>query len=51
MKAQAAFRLAWDTNATPEIREYEATVDLFAYRWNMDLTDAYELIENGPVIY
>lgn len=51
MKAQAAFRLAFDTNASPEIREYEATVDLFAGRWGMDLADAYDLIENGPVVY
>lgn len=50
-KAQAAHSLAWDTNATPEIREYEATVDLFAMRWGMDLHDAYDLIENGPVVH
>lgn len=51
MKAQAAFRLAFDTNASPEIREYEATVDNFAYRWNMTMADAFDLIENGPVVH
>lgn len=33
------------------LREYEATVDLFSMRWGMALRDAYELIENGPVIH
>jgi hypothetical protein len=51
MAAQAAFRLAWDVNETHEIREYEATVDLFSMRWGMDLRAAYELIENGPVVF
>lgn len=51
MAAQAAYRIAFDTNETAEIREYEATVDLFAMRWNMDLADAYELIERGPVVF
>lgn len=48
--AQAAFQTAWDVNDTHAIREYEAMVDTFAYVWNMDLADAYELIENGPVV-
>lgn len=50
IEAQAAFQKAWDVNKTHEIREYEAMVDLFAHRWNMDLAAAYELIENGPVV-
>jgi hypothetical protein len=51
MEAQAAFQKAWDVNETFEIREYEAIVDTFAYRWNMDLADAYDLIEKGPVVF
>lgn len=51
MAAQAAYRVACDVNETHEIREYEATVDLFAGRWGMPLADAYELIENGPVVF
>lgn len=50
MEAQAAFRTAWDVNETHEIREYEAIVDTFAFRWNMELAAAYDLIENGPVV-
>lgn len=50
IEAQAAFQVAWDVNETHEIREYEAIVDNFAYRWNMDLAAAYDLIENGPVV-
>jgi hypothetical protein len=30
--------------------EYEATVDLFAMDYGMDLRDAYDLIERGPII-
>ena len=50
-EAQDLFKKAWDTNATPEIREYEATVDTFAFRWNMTMADAFDLIENGPVVF
>jgi len=32
------------------IREYEAGIDIFAMNWGMDLADAYDLIERGPVI-
>lgn len=49
-EAQAGFKTAWDVNETHEIREYEALVDMFAFRWNMDLADAYDLIEKGPVV-
>lgn len=49
-EAQAAFQKAWDTNDTFEIREYEAIVDTFAFRWGMELRAAYDLIENGPVV-
>ena len=51
MEAQAAFQKAWDVNETFEIREYEAIVDTFSYRWGMDLKAAYDLIENGPVVF
>lgn len=51
MEAQAAFQKAWDVNETHEIREYQAIVDTFAYRWNMDLHAAYDLIERGPVVF
>lgn len=34
-----------------EIREYEATIDLFSMRWGMDLHAAYDLIERGPVVF
>lgn len=30
--------------------EYEAMVDIFAMDFGMNLQDAYELIENGPVL-
>lgn len=50
MKAQRAFMDAADQNDSELIREYEAIVDLFAMRWNMDLDAAYKLIENGPVV-
>jgi hypothetical protein len=33
------------------IAEYEAMVDLFSMRWGMDLRDAYQLIEEGPVVF
>lgn len=32
-------------------REYEARVDIFSQNWAMPLADAYQLIENGPVVY
>lgn len=50
MAAQAAYQKACDSNEIPEIREYEAMVDIFAYRWSMDLADAYNLIEQGPIV-
>ena len=31
--------------------DYEAMVDLFAGEFGIKLQDAFELIENGPVIY
>lgn len=49
--AQALFMKAYEVNETPEIQEYEASVSLFAYRWNMTLNDAFDLIEKGPVVY
>lgn len=33
-----------------QVAEYEAGIDLFAGRWNMDLHAAYDLVEHGPVI-
>jgi hypothetical protein len=32
-------------------REYEARVDIFSQNWGMPLRDAYNLIENGPVVF
>jgi hypothetical protein len=49
--AQRAFMsadLSGDRNAWSE---YEAIVDLFAMNHEMPLREAYELIENGPVIF
>lgn len=33
------------------IREYEAGVDLFSGRWGIDFHEAFNIIENGPVIH
>jgi hypothetical protein len=33
------------------MREYEAMVDLFAMRWGMELSAAYDLIERGPRVF
>jgi len=49
--AQKAFMAAAEDNDSHLIREYEAMVDLFAGQVGMDLHDAFDLIENGPVIY
>lgn len=51
---KAAQRMYMEVAEDPNLagqREYEATVDLFAMRWRMDLADAYQLIENGPVVH
>lgn len=31
-------------------REYEAMVELLSYRLGVDLLDAYQIVENGPVM-
>lgn len=50
-KLQREYMVMSDSGDVALIREYEAGVDLFAMRYGMDLHDAYDLIERGPVIH
>lgn len=50
---QKAQHVYLDVMADPDFAgqsDYEAMVDLFAMCWGMDLYDAYQVIEKGPVI-
>jgi len=46
--AQKAY--AGTQDGTFDVAEYEAMIDIFAGNMGMDLMDAYDLIEHGPVV-
>lgn len=50
VNAQAAFLKASETNDIEAIIEYRATVDQFAYVSGISLDEAYNQVENGPVL-
>lgn len=47
---QAAYMEMEISDDTELRREYEARVDIFSQNWGIALRDAYNLIENGPVV-
>lgn len=50
-KLQAEYMIVADSPDFHGQSEYEAGVEIFAMIWGMDLRDAYDLIENGLVVY
>jgi hypothetical protein len=48
---QAAYTEMEESDDDNLRREYEARVDIFSVNWGMPLADAYNLIENGPVVH
>lgn len=49
-QAQKLYGQASRTGRDNDWAEYEATVDLFSMHHGVDLSDAYELIEKGPLL-